>query len=305
MRTLKDNGTITEIEYGNNFGYVISNGAYFVNTDYKVLQNQSSELFVKCMKMLHNGQCELYYLTEDYRAFSSLLFGIQPDTFISIVINVISNIIEVRNNGFLKCQNIDISWEKIFIDVNTLKVKLVYLPISIKNYDNYAAFENELRASLVKLINNTFPVFNERIEQLASDLSNGILSLEDVHNKTSGIGIQTQRTINNNSYRTQRNETETLRIVAMNVAEYFEILVDKSEITIGKKPELVDKAITFNKMISRKHCRIVRKSGEFYISDENSANGTYVNGKRIVPNQLVKIKKGDIIRLANSDFQIV
>lgn len=93
--------------------------------------------------------------------------------------------------------------------------------------------------------------------------------------------------------------------MAMNAPGHFEILIDKGDMLLGKKRELVDAVIPFNKMISRKHCRISKSNGKFYISDEGSANGTYVNRVRLSPGQRQQIKKGDIIRLADSDFQIV
>ncbi|MDE6516584.1 MAG: FHA domain-containing protein, partial [Acetatifactor sp.] len=96
-----------------------------------------------------------------------------------------------------------------------------------------------------------------------------------------------------------------IRIVAMNAPEPFEILINRDEMLLGKKRELVDAVIPFNKMISRKHCKISRNNGEYYISDEGSANGTYVNRIRLSPGQRQQIKKGDIIRLADSDFQIL
>ena len=78
----------------------------------------------------------------------------------------------------------------------------------------------------------------------------------------------------------------------------------KDEFTIGKKQELVDGAIAFNKMISRSHCKIARQGEHFVIIDLGSANGTYVNGPRIQAGQPYPIKNGDLIRLANSEFQV-
>lgn len=305
MYTLKDSGIVKEIDCDNNFGYVLNNNTYFVNTDYKVLQNQTNQLFLRCMKMSYNGKLELYYLTDEYRPFSSLLVRMKPDTFITIIVNLFSNIIEVQNNGFLTCQNIDLSWDKIFVDINTLKVKLVYLPISVRMFNSYREVENELRSRLVKLIDEVFPISNERIEQLVLDLSNGLLTLEDVYNKARGSGISQTRERVYDNVEIQRNTNEIMRLVSINKSEPFEILLDKSEMVIGKKAEFADKVITFNKMISRKHCRIVKRNNEFYIADENSVNGTYVNGKRLAPKQLYPIKKGDTICLANSNFQVV
>ena len=44
---------------------------------------------------------------------------------------------------------------------------------------------------------------------------------------------------------------------------------------------------------------------QYMITDLKSANGTYVNRVRLTPEQPHQIKNGDIIRLANSDFQVV
>ena len=79
----------------------------------------------------------------------------------------------------------------------------------------------------------------------------------------------------------------------------------QSEFVIGKNPALVDGPITFNKAISRIHCKIVKEGEGYRICDLNSANGTYVNGERLEPNEQRIIKKGDIVRLANSDFEII
>lgn len=306
MYTLKDNGVINEVVCGNNFEYILENNAHFADTDYKVLQSQTNGIFVKCMKMTRNGKTDLYYLTNDYRPMSSMFVGITAETLISVVVNLFASVIEVRNNGFLACQSIDVSWDKIFVEQNTLKVKLVYLPLNVKAFDSYAEFENELRSSIVKLVNKVIVETNERIAQFVSDLCNGSLSLEDVYNKSRNAGVPPIISQGGNAQTPiSGGVNNALKLVAMNAPEHFELIIDKDDVLIGKKKELVDKVIAFNNMISRKHCRITNMNGAFYISDEGSANGTYVNGSRISPGQKSPIKKGDIIRLADSDFQIV
>lgn len=302
MYTLKDRGILWEIECGNNFGYVLEDGNNFSNTDYKVLQSQTRNIFIPCMKMLYNGKTKLYYVVDDYRPLSSMIAGMPSDTLITIILNLAANVIKVRNNGFLLCQNIDLSWDKIFVDANTLKVQFIYLPINLKIFDNYAEFENELRSSMIKLINKVVINPDGRMEQLLGDLRNGLLTLEDICNKSKGNTIMNISESNGKNVQVREN---TIRLVAMNAPEHFEIVIEKAEVVIGKKAEIVDVVIPFNKMISRKHCRVSKRNGEYYITDEGSANGTYVNRIRLTSNKPYLIKKGDIIRLANSDFQIV
>lgn len=305
MYVLKDKGIITEVESGNNFGYVLSEDKYFVGTDYKVLQSQSNGIFIQCMKMLYNGKIEIYYITDEYRPISSMFGSISQDTLIHVIVNMFGCISEVRENGFLQIQNTDLSWDKIFVDSNTLKVKLVYLPVNVRTFDSYAEYESELRASLIKLINKILPNASGRIEKFLEDLANGSMTIEDIHNKYKGAGMPIlSQHVQNHSAALQQNGNK-LKLVAMNAPQYFEVVLDRPQMLLGKKKELVDVAITFNNMISRKHCKVTIKDGLYYIEDEGSVNGTFVNGLKLIPHQKQEVKKGDVIRMADSNFQLV
>ncbi len=305
MYTLKDNGVLTEVTCGNNFEYILENNAHFEESIYKVLLSQTNGIFIQCMKMTRNGKLDLYYVTDDYRPMSSMFQNISPDILILVSVNLFADIIEVRNNGFLVCQSIDLSWDKIFVEQNTLKVKLVYLPVSVKVFDSYAEFESELRASIVKLIHKVVDMPTGRIGQFAQDLSNGSLSIEDIYNKARSSGMPPIQKAKPGRAPVQPAMPRGIKLVAMNAPGHFELVIDREEMLVGKKPELVDGVIGFNEMISRKHCKIIRRNGNFYISDEGSANGTFVNRIRLKKGQYCQIHRGDIVRLANSDFQIV
>lgn len=303
MYTLKDNGVIQEIESGNNFGYVLEESKHFVSTDYKVLQSQTNGIFVSCMKMTYNGKVELYYMTDEFRPMSTMFAGIKPDILINIIVNMFGSVVEVKNNGFLSSQNIDVSWDKIFVDPLTLKVKLVYLPVNVKVFDSYAQFQSELRSSIVKLIGKLISDPSERLEKFVADLTNGSMPIEDIYNKYKSVNADPL--VNTERIPKEKRSEVPLKLVAMNAPEYFEVVFDRNRIVLGKKQEIVDVAITFNKMISRKHCSVACHDGNYFIADEGSLNGTYVNQVRLTPHQPVPIKRGDIIRMADSDFQIV
>lgn len=301
MNILVENKYITEMECGANFSYILNGNSAFLSTEYKVLQSQADSCFVRCMKMLFNGKVQLYYLTKGLKPFSSMLPTLDADSFLTIVANLLSDIIEVKSNGFLSCQNIDVSFDRIYIDPTTYKVSLVYLPLSKRIYDDNSTFENEIRTGLVKLISGISTLSSTKTMQFSADLSNGTLSIEDLYAHIKGGKSS------NNKHAVEPPITTSsglLRIIAMNAPSRVEITVDKDEFVIGKKPELCDGVISFNKMISRSHCKICKKGSQYTITDLQSANGTFVNKVRLQPNQSVLINNGDIIRLANSDFQI-
>ena len=302
MNDLLKNGVITELPCGDNFSYILYDNSQFLMTDYKFLQSQVNGGFIKCMKMLYNGKTGFFYMADNFKTFESIVQSINTDIFMTIISNLFNNIIEVKNNGFLSCQNIDVSFDKIFINLNTLKVNLVYIPISTRIFNDYNEFENKLRTNLIKLINSQSSLSDGKVKQFAMDLSNGMLSLEDIYNRIKGIKMTTIKPKDaiNEDY-----NKRIMRIVAMDSPSPIEILVDKNNYVIGKNPSMVDGAITFNKAVSRVHCKITNSNGQFMLIDLDSANGTYVNKVKLFPKQPHQLNNGDVIRLANSDFKIV
>lgn len=300
MNSLIEKNVISEMDCGSNFAYILNDNNIFLSTEYKVLQNQANSCFVKCMKMLYNGKIQLFYHTKSLKPFSTMISSLDPDNLLTIVANVFNDIIDVRHNGFLSCQNIDVSFERIYVDPATYKVSLVYIPISKRIFDDKSSFENEIRTSFVKLISGVSSLSSPKTMQLCADLSNGSLSLEDLFSHIKGTGSL----VDNAPLPSDNSGRVDLRLVSMNAPSRIEIIVNKDEFIIGKKAELCDGVIDFNKMISRSHCKIIKSGGQFTITDLQSANGTFVNKVRLQPNHPEVIRNGDIVRLANSDFQV-
>ncbi len=68
-----------------------------------------------------------------------------------------------------------------------------------------------------------------------------------------------------------------------------------------KNADLVFQANQPDSPISRLHCTILEEDGCFFIRDDQSANGTYLNGMRMVPMDRYPLKEGDEIQLANTE----
>ena len=335
MNKLKENGHLKEMVCGTNFSYILNDNSIFMPTEYKVLQSQNKSGFLKCMKTLYNGKIQLYYITNGLKPLSYMLRNLDADSFMIIAANLLADIIEIKNIGFISCQNIDISLDHIYVEPNTYKVYLLYLPLGKKLYWDYSAFENELRTGLVKLISGISTLSSPKTMQFSSDLSNGMLTLEDIHTRMKsgkGIGVNVNPVnqgmklhpmggmvppssplpipeepfFNDNTvdWKGEVKKPVTVKIIALNAPARVELLISKDEFRIGKKSSSVDGLITFNNMVSRVHCKINKNGNQVTITDLQSANGTFVNKVKIAPNYPHPIKNGDIIRLANSDFRV-
>lgn len=73
---------------------------------------------------------------------------------------------------------------------------------------------------------------------------------------------------------------------------------------LGKERSKVDYCITNNNSVSRVHAVISYSNGEYFITDMNSTNNTFVNGQIIRANTEVKLNSEDKIKLADEEFQI-
>lgn len=75
------------------------------------------------------------------------------------------------------------------------------------------------------------------------------------------------------------------------------------EFVIGKDPSQTDYCIKGNSAISRVHVVILDTGNGYEVSDKNATNGTYVNNVKVVAFQKASLKQGDILRLADEDFE--
>lgn len=79
--------------------------------------------------------------------------------------------------------------------------------------------------------------------------------------------------------------------------------INKPVFRIGKERSYVDYFIHDNNAISRIHADIITKGGSFFVKDEDSTNGTYINGSRINSKEETQIFDGDVITFANEEFE--
>src|SRR5436190_4170535 len=73
------------------------------------------------------------------------------------------------------------------------------------------------------------------------------------------------------------------------------------EITIGRNGQNLVRLAEKN--VSRRHGRLLREQGEYYIEDLNSFTGIRVNGEKIAGRHLVQA--GDLIRISEYDMVLI
>ncbi|NLY67565.1 MAG: FHA domain-containing protein [Tissierellia bacterium] len=102
-------------------------------------------------------------------------------------------------------------------------------------------------------------------------------------------------TLNDSTYLKLINRKETL---PFKVKEYYPL---GEEVFLGRGND--NEIVIKDPYISKKHLRIVKDEGNYFLQDLNSANGTYLNGQRLM--DVVKLKNGDRISVGQIEFLFV
>ena len=247
------------------------------------------------MKMLNNGEIQLYYLTGGYRSVSDMLPHWSANELVDVMADLVRGIVSVKNNGFLSCQSIDISAEHVYVDQSSNSVRLIYLPLDVRMYDDYPSFETYLRDWMVQILARSGHGEIPAVAQLSADIGGGVLSLEELLEKYGRA----------NTTPTHRElRRRSLRIAGESPDTPAKFVIDRDRYVIGRDPERADGVVTFTDTIGRVHCQISWTGNDYAVTDMDSTNGTYVNGKALQPYQPVPIKNGDMLRLADHDFRV-
>jgi hypothetical protein len=72
-------------------------------------------------------------------------------------------------------------------------------------------------------------------------------------------------------------------------------LPELEEIVIGRKDEFANYVIPDNKKVSSCHLKIYKENEKWFVEDENSTNGTRLNGAKLPPLTPMELKYGDVI----------
>lgn len=89
---------------------------------------------------------------------------------------------------------------------------------------------------------------------------------------------------------------------ALSTSKPLNLIIDKREFLIGSKAGLVDGLVNINNLVSRRHCIVKKGVDGYYIMDNGSSNGTFINGRRLEANISNKLVDGDIVKVANVEF---
>ncbi len=297
------NNVIYDVSNEHYIGYLIKDNSLFYNTVYQIIQKDVSGDFVKCYKSIQNGHIKLIYDIEGYRLFSSIVNIIEEHSFFQLIYKLILSLEKIKRNGFISLEAIDSSVNRIFIDMKTLSIKFICVPVSTNTaWQEQNIYECGLLNAIADIISESVYVGNYYMLQLMEDCRSGQFLLDDIYNFMYSGKYGDWQSIIGNSFVNDTSDIHAIRLCGEEESYGSEIIINKSNFIIGKDSAQCSYAISESNNVSRKHCIISEEYDRWYIEDLESTNGTYLNDVRIRSGQRMPIKSGDKIVIADRHY---
>ncbi|MCL2616206.1 MAG: FHA domain-containing protein [Defluviitaleaceae bacterium] len=85
----------------------------------------------------------------------------------------------------------------------------------------------------------------------------------------------------------------------------LKIILDKSPFALGRNREQVDYAFESeeDRRIGRVHATIIREGSHYYIIDQQSRNGTFIDGEKLEPDKPTPLEDGALIRIGRRELR--
>ena len=83
------------------------------------------------------------------------------------------------------------------------------------------------------------------------------------------------------------------------------IVITQAIFKLGKDAARVDYVVDNNPTISRSHADLMRQKDGYYVKDKGSLNHTFVDGKKLEPEESVKLESGSLLQLSDEVFEFI
>lgn len=297
-------------KYDNQYvSYVLEDNTKFYATGYRVLKKQKDKGFIPCSKINYNGHVKLLYPISEYDSVSVAVENWSKKEVLEWMLQILKVLMEVRDSGFLRMEDVDMDLSHIFVNEDTNTVHLVVLPLTVDTAVN-PHWDQALCNALISLIEISRMRRYEHVYKLKQAIRTNSDSLDDLYTKMKEFA-KSFKIIPNPApipSPTPVPEEEIpkgeLHLLLKYMESMIDIFVSKDSFIIGKNPKLSDGILAISPTISRQHCKITREGGKYFIEDMDSLNHTFVDEKQLEKGEKVWIKKDTRIRLAAFEFHV-
>lgn len=311
--------------------YSITNPLMYYETGKRVLDYQQSRIDVlPCFKKEINGSVILSYKVSAYKSLREYSATVDYTALDSILFKLLQIFLKIKEIGFLKTGNIDLSPDRVFINIADGAVKVICLPLY--NLRKYVSDEEERLAvrklmlecsprltleeknNLLVQINGHFCVnenegllHEQENTQIETQNNNGgwigkLFKKKHIEQEQSNL-VKKQKQPKLSKVQKPSKAQKTIILRPLMGGDIIEI--SKSIFYIGSSIELQpDVVVPKEQKVSDMHCKIILEKKKCFILDCGSEFGTYVNDIRLDANMMTEFHLNDIITIGEIKYSV-
>lgn len=242
-----------------------------------------------CKWIRFNQKVKLAYFPDGYTSFGALKKSMELDDACAAGQLFLDAVTEAQSYHEFAPDNFVLDLDGIYLSDDRKSVRLIYLPVvAHEAADDHDIFVRRVYAVLTELIEGIEGggTMIRQIEYHMSQKMGDFDSLKETLDKR----IPTE------------DRSILLRSIDAEEETVFEI--GHELFRIGTDPDAVDGVLTQDSGAEAVHAEIGWNEISFYVTDLDSANGTFVNDTRIAPGAQVPVGKGSVIRFGNLAFRV-
>ncbi len=309
--------SIQEIHTIGSISYILEDESLFYGTSFKVFTSQDIDCLLPCAKSRWNGKIKLHYFTKGYRSLKECVANFGQEQFRNVILNIIYGLLAIEDNGFLSMKNVVLTPKSIYVDINSMHTKLVYLPLT---YPILGANTSEICDKVCALVLECIqscPQASGMFSDLQAHLIDGkTCTLNDLIVTLNGGSINwgavpitqvRKAKLLENAYSGSASsgsveDANNFVLLAQGSSLPSIISLQKPETVLGRSNSKADCVITSSSAISRMHCKLSLRNGKLFVTDLGSANGTFVDQERMASNSTKELIEGAQLRLADVGY---
>lgn len=210
--------------------------------------------------------------------------GISLHEFCYVMLDIIEIILKCESHGISIC-NLELRTEFIFYNTVQHKVVMLYWPVnSVKEYPDVRGMFNILAGSFY-CCEAEQKKFYELLAMINKREKVNLLEWKKEFSKCCG----------------KIEHPITGRIFLKHMDNGKQIEIHTFPFLVGRQLGACDYAVQ-DGLVSRRHFSIWREGSTVYIRDDNTANGTRVNGQVLAANEKRKLQNNSLIEIGNQKF---
>lgn len=295
----------------------------------KMIEHNQIEGLLPIHRQYIDEQIQLIYEVYGYHSLQEVL----EKQVISVtrackLLQQILDVLLESETFFLNIQEYCLDPKFIYLDRNRQQISLCYLPGS--NQDPYLGFRSLLETVMEHLDHRnkqeiewfygiydmhcaeeiTFAELREHMERCAKNARHDLQECSDIQGEKEVLNRKNKKVVKEQ----QLNDTRSFCLKRYEQRKFWkkraevvsvlpeQFVLSEGQYAVGRRQDQTMQLLP--QQISREHALLEVEQDQIYLTDRGSANGTYINDRKISAHVRTRLKAGDIITFADISYRL-